>query len=159
MKEFQFVANTPEGEKRTGIAIFAVAFFCVLACWLLFDFLLSVPRPWLWLVIVAPSAVAVSLTARRMQQQTLGLYTLRLDGRHLTIICPNQTILDLGEVQHLDFDAPADDNKRADLALSGSKDQLHLRLRSAAAWNGQSTAKDFATGRKAAAAIEQALAE
>ena len=29
----------------------------------------------------------------------LGEYTLRLDGRHLTVICPNQTVIDLGEVQ------------------------------------------------------------
>ena len=82
---------------------------------------------------------------------------LRLEGRHLTIVCPDQTVIDLGEVQHLQVDRHDSDNKCADIAIAGSKDQVKLRLRNAASWKGSSKAGDFRVMNKAAAAIEEAL--
>lgn len=79
--------------------------------------------------------------------------------RHLTIVCPDQTVIDLGEVLRFGFDRFADDDKRARLSIDGSKDSICLSMRSGAAWNGRSTKKDFIEIGKAAMAIEEALAQ
>ena len=160
MQEFQFTANTPEGEWRTTIAGGATLVGVLLLMFLIFDVLLPgllTNRIVLWAVIVVPALVAFSVVVRRTQHQSLGDYTLRLEGRHLTIVCPDQTVIDLGEVQHLQVDRHDSDNKCADIAIAGSKDQVKLRLRNAASWKGSSKAGDFRVMNKAAAAIEEAL--
>ena len=141
MREFQFTANTPSGERATAIAGGAT--------------LVGVMR---FNVRHFRSAVARSFAEscafsgrrrcagdrgifdRRGEHAAfdLGEYTLRLDGRHLTVICPNQTVIDLGEVQRTAIDRHKGDGKCADFAIAGSKDQIRLRLRNATEWNGQS---------------------
>lgn len=157
MQEFHFVANTAEGERRASIAGFVVAVVSVALCWLIFDWLLGLARPWLWLAVVLPAAVATSLVIRRLERRTLGMYDLRLNRRHLTIVCPDQTVIDLGEVQRFSLDRFNDDDKRARLDVQGSKDSVSLSMRTGAAWNGRSTKKDFIEIGKAAMAMEEAL--
>ena len=130
LQEFHFVANTQEGERHVNIAFAASAIVSMIVCWIVFDGLLGVPSPWLWLLIVVPAVVVTSFAVRYVEKQTMGMYALRLNRRHLTIVCPDQTVIDLGEV-----------------------------LRSGAAWNGRSTKKDFIEIGKAAMAIEEALAQ
>lgn len=160
MQEFQLTANTPEGEWRTTIAGGATLVGVLLIMFLIFTVLLPdlLPnRVLLWAVIVVPALIAFSVVVRRTQHQVMGDYLLRLDGRHLTIVCPDQTVIDLGEVQHVLLDRHDNDNKCADFAIAGSKDQVKLRLRSATSWKGRSKSEDFRTLGKAAAAIEEAL--
>ena len=126
MQEFQFTANTPSGERATAIAGGATLVGVMLLMFVIFDLLLPdlLPsRALFWVVVVVPAIVAFSIVVRRMQHSTLGEYTLRLDGRHLTVICPNQTVIDLGEVQRTAIDRHKGDGKCADFAIAGSKDQ------------------------------------
>ena len=160
LQEFQFTANTPDGERATTIAGGAALVGVMLLMFLVFDVLfvgLLPNRVLLWIIIVVPGLVAFSVVVRRMQKRTLGAYSLRLDGRHLTVVCPNMTVFDLGEVQRVVLDRQSSDNKCADLAIAGSKDQIKLRLRTATAWNGKSKEKDFIQLSKAAQAIQDAL--
>lgn len=160
MQEFQFTANTPGGERATAIAGGVTLVGVMLLMFVIFDLLLPnlLPsRVLFWLVVVVPAFVAFSVVVRRMQQRTMGEYTLRLNGRHLTVICPNQTVIDLGEVQRTILDRHGNDGKCADFSIHGSKDQVCLRLRNATEWNGKSKERDFRALAKAAAAIEEAL--
>ena len=114
MQEFQFTANTPSGERATAIAGGATLVGVMLLMFVIFDLLLPdlLPsRALFWVVVVVPAIVAFSIVVRRMQHSTLGEYTLRLDGRHLTVICPNQTVIDLGEVQRTAIDRHKGDGK------------------------------------------------
>ena len=160
MQEFQFTANTPSGERATAIAGGATLVGVMLLMFVIFDLLLPdlLPsRALFWVVVVVPAIVAFSIVVRRMQHSPLGEYTLRLDGRHLPVICPNQTVIALGEVQRTAIDRHKGDGKCADFAIAGSKDQIRLRVRNATEWNGQSKERDFRNLAKAAAAIEDAL--
>lgn len=157
MQEFEFTANTLEGERKTIIAGLATVVTCVLVTWLLFGSLLKVARPWLWLLVVAPTAVVFSGVVRRMQRQYLGAFCLRLNGHHLTVVFPDQTVIDLGSVKNVQLERFDDDDKRAQLAICGSKDCVNISMRSGTHWNGRSTKKDFLEINKAAIAIEQAL--
>lgn len=160
MQEFQFTANTPEGEWRATIAGGATLVGVLLLMFLIVDVLLPdlLPNRMLrWAAIVVPALVAFSVVVRRTQHQSMGNYTLRLDGKHVTLICPDQTVIDLGEVQHIQVERHDDHNKCVDFALAGSKDQIKLRLRNATSWKGRSKAGDFRTVNKAVAAIEEAL--
>ena len=159
LQEFHFVANTQEGERHVNIAFAVSAIVSMIVCWIVFDGLLGVPSPWLWLLIVVPAVVVTSFAVRYVEKQTMGMYALRLNRRHLTIVCPDQTVIDLGEVLRFGFDRFADDDKRARLSIDGSKDSICLSMRSGAAWNGRSTKKDFIEIGKAAMAIEEALAQ
>lgn len=159
MQEFQFTANTPAGERGTAVASGAALVGVMLAMFVIFAWLLPnlLPsRVLFWVVVVVPAFVVFSVVARRMQKRTMGEYILRLDGRHLTVICPNQIVLDLGEVQRTSMNRHSN-GKCADFAIAGSKDQIKLRLRNATLWNGKSKERDFRTLAKAASAIEDAL--
>ena len=153
MQEFQFTANTPSGERATAIAGGATLVGVMLLMFVIFDLLLPdlLPsRALFWVVVVVPAIVAFSIVVRRMQHSTLGEYTLRLDGRHLTVICPNQTVIDLGEVQRTAIDRHKGDGKCADIAAASvlakvTRDRYMRKER------------DFRNLAKAAAAIEDAL--
>lgn len=161
MREYQFTASTIESEKRTvlfgTIALLAPAALMLLIFKVVFVGLIN-NNALLWLVVVVPSVVCFSLLMQFMQKHAIGVFALRLEGRHITMIHPDQTVIDLGEVQRVSL-AYSADYKRADLLLMGSKDEERLRLRSTATWNGRSSAKDFREVDRAVADIQGVLAQ
>ncbi|MEE0435298.1 MAG: hypothetical protein UDB11_07825 [Peptococcaceae bacterium] len=157
IQEFEFTANTPEGERKTIIVGLLTVVACVLVTWLLFGSVLHVVRPWLWVLVVVPSAIVFSGVVRRLQKQYLGLFRLRLDGHHLTVVFPDQTVVDLGSVKDVQLEPFEDNDKRARLTVCGSKDCVCISMRTGTHWNGRSTKRDFMEINKATIAITQAL--
>ncbi len=159
MSEYQFVATTVESETKASLLGAAALVVPAVLLLVIFKGLLPITNQGLlWLLVVAPALICFSMVMRFLQKHDVGVFTIRLDGRHITVVHPDRTVTDLGEVQRIALDYTAD-YKRADFSLWGSKDEEKLRLRSAATWNGRSSAKDFTELDKAAADINAVLVD
>lgn len=159
MNDYQFVASTVDGEKKTSllgaVALLAPAALLLLLLKGLLPNLIT-NQGLLWLVVVVPSLVIFSAVMRLMQKHYVGTFTIRLEGKHVTLVSPNHNVMDLGQVVKVSLNYSID-YKRADLHIVGSKDEAMIRLRSAATWNGKSQARDFNVADKAVADINAAL--
>lgn len=159
MNDYQFVASTVDGEKKTSLLGAAALFVPAAILLLLLKGLLPnliTNQALLWLVVVVPSLVSFSTVMRVLQKHYVGVFTIRVEGKHVTLVHPDHSVMDLGQVTKATLTYSID-YKRADLLLMGTKDKALIRLRSAATWNGKSQAKDFATVDKAVADMNAAL--
>lgn len=161
MNDYQFVASTVDGEKKTSLlgacALFAPAAVLLILLKGIFPNLIT-NQALLWLVVVVPSFICFSAVMRFLQKHYVGVFTIRMEGKHVTLVQPDHGVMDLGQITKAALNHSVD-YKRADLLLVGTKDEALLRLRSAATWNGKSQAKDFATVDKAVADINAALTQ
>ena len=161
MNDYQFVASTVDGEKKTSFlgvcAFFAPAAVLLILLKGIFPTLIT-NQALLWLVVVVPSFICFSATIRFLQKHYVGVFTIRMKGKHVTLIRPDCSVMDLGQITKATLSHSVD-YKRADLLLIGTKDEALLRLRSAATWNGKSSAKDFSTVDKAVVDMNAAMAQ
>lgn len=160
MNEYQFIASTVEAEKKisfigTAALLVPAGLLVILLKGFMADIITN--QALVWLLVVVPSLVSFSMVMQFFQRHYVGVFAIRMEGKHVTLVHPDCSVRDLGKIEKASLQYSGD-GKRADLLLVGSKDEALLRLRSAAAWNGRSKAKDFATVDKAVADINAALA-